>query len=214
MRWSTTWVWSCWYPAVTSCTNVYKQAGGKMHLCLRCCYHHLHSLHIQSMWGTELRSDYSIIFHFITPPQKRLNSRHFHHRVASLRAATIGSDTEGQQTQSPVRFLAPIPAANSNWIFDWQCSDKQFVIWPGPTSLDVEPAWASAFPRLQLRLLPLLRPTPSCRTRVWMGAVWLSPADKSWLVLLLVGGEKMCTLNYLRLHWLYSLTFEVGSVSL
>lgn len=35
-------------------------------------------------------------------------------------AMMIGSDTEGQQTRSPVWFLALIPAGNSNWIFDFE----------------------------------------------------------------------------------------------
>lgn len=62
--------------------------------------------------------------------------------------------------------------------------------------------WHGALATTSRRLQPFLEPDtdscplhpptnpPSCRTWVWMGAAWLSPADKSWLVLLLVGKKK------------------------
>lgn len=139
-------------------------------------------------------------------------------------AMMIGSDTEGEQTRSPVCFLAQIPAGNSKlnlWL--WECSEKWFIITirPGTTSLDMEP-WhnlpeAAAILRARHKHLP--HPHLATKPRAaGLGSGWEPPGCRllikadwffSWWE------KNMRMLNYLRVYWLHfltSLSFEGGSV--
>lgn len=166
---------------------------------------------ISSNSGAQRLIDYSVIFHFTV--KERLNSRHLHHRMASFRAAVpllrchhdwIRHGGGGRREATCL-----IPASDPSCKFKieswetlrefWETVDYttwfNFITHPACMGDNLPEAAAARHkqtphPTPALWLLPLLQPAPSCRTWVWMGAAWLSPADKSWLVLLLLGGGK------------------------
>lgn len=101
----------------------------KLHLFMFCC-NHLHSLQTYSMWGTEtIRLFYNIsLCSQNKGSQMQLNTRrHLDHRIASFRGAVPLVHCHhdwirhrGTAETATCRFLAQIPAANSNWIFDFK----------------------------------------------------------------------------------------------